>query len=132
MPLADGRSAVVAYAVRMQSPLGKNVAAWILRSLLMALLPAALMAALLARHLVHPIRTLQDATERVARGDYTVRSPHADRRDELGAMSRDFDHMTRKLEAYSRIRTQLLSDLSHELGTPVTTLRSATFPPRTR
>lgn len=122
-PLEDGQSAVVAYAVRMKAPLGKNVLSWIVHSLWMALLPAAGLALLVARHLVHPIETLQEATARVARGDYSARSPYAGRSDELGAMCRDFDRMAEKLETDYQIRTRLLGDISHELGTPVTTLR---------
>ncbi len=122
-PLDDGRTAVVAYAVRMKAPLGKNVLSWIGHSLGMALLPAAALALLLARHLVHPIETLQEATARVAQGDYSARSPYAGRSDELGAVCRDFDRMAEKLQTDYQIRTRLLGDISHELGTPVTTLR---------
>jgi len=59
---------------------------------------------LLAQGLVRPIRRIQDATERIARGDLRTRL-HLDRRDEIGDVARGFDMMLDRLEqAMGRLR----------------------------
>lgn len=59
---------------------------------------------LLAQGLVRPIRRIQDATERIARGDLRIRL-RLDRRDEIGDVARGFDLMLDRLEhAMGRLR----------------------------
>jgi diguanylate cyclase (GGDEF)-like protein len=59
---------------------------------------------LLAQGLVRPIRRIQDATERIARGDLRTRL-RLQRRDEIGDVARGFDLMLDRLEhAMDRLR----------------------------
>ncbi|AVE04377.1 two-component sensor histidine kinase [Pseudomonas palleroniana] len=47
------------------------------------------------------------------------------RQDELGELSRAFDHMSERLQGTVVIQQQLLRDMSHELRTPLSRLRVA-------
>src|SRR5205807_6205666 len=47
------------------------------------------------------------------------------RRDELGALARDFDRMAADLRAHIKSKEDLLRDVSHELRSPLARLRVA-------
>ncbi len=81
----------------------------------------------LAQYLTAPIRKLQSATLRLARGELSARVdlPVGKRRDELGYLARDFNLMAEKIELLEDLRRQLLSDVSHELRSPLTRLKVA-------
>jgi len=44
--------------------------------------------------------------------------------DELGQLAKDFNQMTQTLKAYEKMRKQWVADISHELRTPITIMRS--------
>jgi len=75
----------------------------------------------LAIRVVRPIRTLAAASRRVAQGSYGERVTVA-ANDELGALAGAFNEMAAALESTERRRHELLSDVAHELRTPVATL----------
>ena len=86
------------------------------------LVVSALLALPLASRMVRPIRTLAQATRRLAAGDFASRVP-ADRSDELGQLARDFNSLALVLEKNEQARRQWIADISHELRTPLTVLR---------
>jgi len=70
---------------------------------------------LLARGLGRPVRELEAATERIARGDYTVRvEPRS--RDELGRLARSFNEMAHGLELKERYRGLLDKVVSRDVA----------------
>ena len=75
----------------------------------------------LSIRIVGPIRTLAAASRRVAQGSYGERVTVA-ANDELGALAAAFNGMAEALESTERRRHELLSDVAHELRTPVATL----------
>ncbi|WP_160171781.1 ATP-binding protein [Endozoicomonas elysicola] len=79
----------------------------------------------LARYLVGPIRNLQRASRKLARGDLSARVgvKVAKRRDELGELARDFDHMAEQVGSLVFSKERLLRDVSHELRSPLTRLQ---------
>ncbi|USE35024.1 ATP-binding protein [Endozoicomonas sp. SCSIO W0465] len=79
----------------------------------------------LARYLVGPIRNLQRASRKLARGDLSARvdGKVARRRDELGELARDFDHMAEQVGSLVFSKERLLRDVSHELRSPLTRLQ---------
>jgi signal transduction histidine kinase len=89
-----------------------------------ALSVAAIVCFLLARSLTGPILSLRAATQRVAAGDLSVRigAGLGVRRDELADLGRDFDTMAERLEALLVSERRLLSDISHELRSPLARL----------
>jgi two-component system sensor histidine kinase BaeS len=76
----------------------------------------------LAQRLVTPLRSLSEATRRLAAGDYAARTAAASS-DEVGQLSRDFNTLAHTLEQNEKSRRQWIADISHELRTPLTVLR---------
>lgn len=81
------------------------------------------------RLLVRRLRALEVLAARVAEGDLTVRIADP-RGDEIGRLAERLDRMTDRLagardqlEATERQRRQLFADITHELATPLTSIR---------
>ena len=81
----------------------------------------------LARYLTAPITKLRRATQRLAAGDLTARVAAlvGKRGDELASLGRDFDLMAERLESLVSAQRALLSDVSHELRSPLARLNVA-------
>jgi two-component system, OmpR family, sensor kinase len=81
----------------------------------------------LARYLTRPLRSLRRATQRFADGDLGVRvGPELGRADaEIAALGREFDRMAARVEHLVGAQQQLLSDVSHELNSPLARQRVA-------
>jgi len=97
-----------------------------LRFLVLALLTGAFCWGL-ARYLSDPARKLSRATHQLAGGDLGVRvAPSMGRRrDELADLGRDFDAMAARIEELVGNQRRLLSDISHELRSPLARLNVA-------
>jgi len=76
----------------------------------------------LSQRLVTPLRSLSEATRKLASGDYATRTA-ARGNDEVGQLSRDFNTLANTLEQNEKSRRQWIADISHELRTPLTVLR---------
>lgn len=75
---------------------------------------------LLTRYLTGPVLRLRAAARRLAEGELTARaSDQRPRRDEIGELVRDFNFMAGRVEALVTSQRQLISDLSHELRSPL-------------
>ena len=76
---------------------------------------------LVSTRIVRPVRALAGAARRVSRGDYGVRV-QAPGDDELGVLARAFNEMAGSLASAEANRGRLLSDVAHELRTPLATI----------
>lgn len=85
---------------------------------LVGFLLAAVLAVPFSGWLVRPIQRLSDAVRRMTQGDLSV-SVIEDRQDELGRLAADFNRLARALEKNQSDRQQWVSDIAHELRTPV-------------
>lgn len=105
----------------------------ILRFILWFLLTAIVCYAL-TRALTKQIHLLQRATQRLADGDFHGAFPPHYRfsHDELGQLGKDFQRMASQLDASQRARKQMLSDISHELRSPLARMQVALEIARTR
>lgn len=92
-----------------------------------ALFVSALVCYLLTRYLTAPILRLREAAHQLAAGDLTTRAGTrvAPRNDELGDLVRDFDSMAIRIEDLVSRQRQLISDVSHELRSPLARLNIA-------
>ncbi|MGQ4879753.1 ATP-binding protein [Billgrantia sp. LNSP4103-1] len=99
---------------RQQRNLGIIVAALGLASLLLA--------GGLAWWLGRRTRSMALATRRLIEGDYSARLPERGR-DELARLARDFNTLAATLEASREARSRWVSDIAHELRTPLAVLR---------
>jgi two-component system sensor histidine kinase BaeS len=84
---------------------------------------ALLGAALVSRAITLPLRRLAAAARRLRAGDLTARSNTATAPGELGQLSAAFDGMADTLHRERGARRRLVSELSHEVRTPVAILQ---------
>jgi two-component system sensor histidine kinase BaeS len=77
---------------------------------------------LLARRIASPLGDLARAASHIARGRYSARVPPSRGADELPILATAFNTMAEALEASEQRRRELLSDLAHELRTPLATI----------
>jgi two-component system sensor histidine kinase CpxA len=89
-----------------------------------ALLVSGLICYLLTRYLTTPILRLREASQQLAAGDLSTRAATVieRRHDELGDLVRDFDAMASRIEELVSRQRQLISDVSHELRSPLARL----------
>lgn len=74
------------------------------------------------RRLRHKLAVLGRAAELLSRGHYGTRVPALGAGAELDALAGALDDMAGRLDAVERNRRRLLTDLAHELRTPIATL----------
>ena len=85
---------------------------------------AALLGAAVSRTAVAPLRRLTETTERIIdTGDLSERTGQRGR-DEVSRLSARLDELLATLETSLRTQRQLVADASHELRTPIATLRA--------
>ena len=68
-----------------------------------------------------PLRQLSGAARQVAQGDYAVQV-ETNRRDELGDLAQEFNHMAREVQHAAQMQRDLLANVSHDLRTPLTSI----------
>jgi two-component system, OmpR family, sensor histidine kinase CpxA len=95
--------------------------------ILIAVISSGLVCYILARYLTSPIVRLRAATQKLASGDLTARAgvPGSRRHDEMAELMRDFDRMAERLENLVNAQSRLLTDISHELRSPLARLNVA-------
>lgn len=80
---------------------------------------------MLGRHLSRPIREVTGATQEIAAGRLATRvsAPTAARNDELGELAQHVNDMAASLERSRTLEQQFLLSVSHDLRTPLTSIR---------
>jgi signal transduction histidine kinase len=94
----------------------------VLLAAVVAGLVALLLGALLVQQIIAPLRRLQSAAHAIAGGDLSQRVATTSR-DEVGEVSRAFNHMAEALEDNERLRRHMMADIAHELRTPLTVVQ---------
>jgi len=99
----------------------------IMLPVVLAAIMSGLVCLVLARYLTAPIGRLRHATEAYASGRLNERvAPTLGRRkDEIADFARAFDRMAQQLQELMASQQQLLSDVSHELRSPLARLQVA-------
>ncbi|MBP1913936.1 signal transduction histidine kinase [Lederbergia galactosidilyticus] len=87
--------------------------------------------AIFAGFLVRPIKKLTKATKRIAGGHYDIQLDR-NRRDEIGDLARDFERMAISLKKLDDMRQEFVSNVSHEIQSPLTSIRGFTKAIRTK
>ena len=76
----------------------------------------------LIRQLTGPLRKLDQASRRVAAGEFDERVDIVSS-DEIGRLATSFNDMAATLAASEEVKKRLIADISHELRTPITAVR---------
>jgi Signal transduction histidine kinase len=99
----------------------------IFKRLLLAIIISGLISAFLARYLTRPITRLRAAAQKIATGQFAARAGSGlpEQHDEVGQLVKDFDFMAERLEILIGAQQRLISDVSHELRSPLTRLKLA-------
>jgi two-component system sensor histidine kinase CpxA len=97
--------------------------------ILIGIVSSGLVCYVLARYLTGPVVRLRAATRKLAAGDLSARAgkPWGGGRghDEISELVWDFDTMAERLEKLVNAQSRLLSDISHELRSPLARLNVA-------
>lgn len=75
-----------------------------------------------SRLIVKPINKLTAATRRLTTGNYHVQLD-VNRRDEIGRLAKDFSEMSSSLEKTEQKRQEFVSNVSHEIQSPLTSIQ---------
>ena len=89
----------------------------------LAVILAAVTGYYLARRMSRPIVGLKAATDRMARGDLSVRAD-ATSSNEVGELAESFNVMAERTEATVSTLRRFVGDAAHEIGTPLTALQT--------
>ena len=89
---------------------------------LIAAVAALIIAMFFSRIITRPIVSLTRSIQRMGRGDFSVRVPVRGS-GELRRLSETFNTMSEKLEMLDQSRNQFVSNASHELKTPLATMK---------
>lgn len=90
--------------------------------LLISLLAAIAVTWFLTRRLRVPLTQVTHAAEELSRGHYATRVPDVGAGTELETLAAAFNTMASRLEGIEDTRRRMLSDLAHEMRTPIATL----------
>ena len=77
----------------------------------------------LSKKTAKPLDDMARAARKFAHGDFSVRIPNEDHRnDEIGVLLDSFNNMAASLEEAEKRRHEFIANISHELRTPMTTI----------
>lgn len=126
VPIID-RDSVIGF-VRVTTPLIyfentiKKLKRYIISIFVITIIILFFISALFARNISFPLLEMARATKDISSGifdrEISVRS-----RDEVGVLADSFNNMTRRLKRFETERKRLVNNISHELMTPLTTIR---------
>lgn len=99
--------------------------------ILAALLFATALSVLLAHHFIKPLQVMSNVTGQIIKGNYAVHTGIT-QNDEIGTLANNIDELSLRLsEAESerkeldKMRQDFISNISHELRTPVTVIKGS-------
>ncbi|MDW7684321.1 MAG: ATP-binding protein [Bacillota bacterium] len=111
----------IAYSIEFIYTVLDNIRQFLFIATVMSLLLAGLLGILFAHRLTGPVEALTKASGQMARGDLTVRVPVRSK-DEIGQLALQFNNMAGRLQEMTRQLREFVSNASHEMRTPLTSL----------
>ncbi|MEY2456111.1 MAG: two-component system, OmpR family, sensor kinase [Acidimicrobiaceae bacterium] len=115
----------VVVITRTADPLLRPATGWFLIAALATLAIGVVVAWRVGRRMTRPLRQVEEATRRIATGDLSTRLPAPDKGtdDELVSLMRSINTMAEGLERSRGVERQFLLSISHDLRTPLTSIR---------
>ncbi|MCG5105086.1 sensor histidine kinase [Oceanobacillus alkalisoli] len=96
--------------------------AWLL---VLTILLSIILVAISTKYLVKPISELTAATKSLAEANFNVEI-ETKRSDELGVLSQSFVQMAKKLEQMDDVRKEFISNISHDIQSPLSNIKGYT------
>ena len=137
VPVYDNNNNEVIAAVLLNSPLEElNSTKFsgiliLFISLLLALILGIFPAIQLSRKFTKPLKEMESCTKELAKGNYTCKT-NIVQKDEIGYLAQNIDILSEKLmiakeesDNLEKMRKDYISNISHELRTPVTVIRGS-------
>ncbi|WP_117168098.1 sensor histidine kinase [Paraliobacillus sediminis] len=100
----------------------RTLFAWML---IIAILLSIIMVIISAKYLIKPITKLSKATKTLSNGNFNVELD-VKRHDELGELSQSFLQMANKLEQMNDARKEFISNVSHDIQSPLSNIKGYT------
>ena len=88
----------------------------------LAVIVAFLVTLFLSRRILSPVKKLSSAAQRLGKGDFSQRVDIRDK-SEIGELAATFNSMAGNLERDEQLRQHMVSDIAHELRSPLTNVR---------
>lgn len=101
-----------------------HTAAALMKAGALALLAATLLAFWIAGRMTRPIRALLAAFSATGEGDLNRAMGDTGRRDEVGALNREFNRMVSRLRELDELKKDFVSSVTHELKSPLGAIES--------
>lgn len=96
---------------------------FILMVLVVVLVVGSICFVIAARYIVLPVKRMTAATRRMAKGDFTTELRiKKKRKDEIGELADSFNHMAKELNQLEQMRQDFVSNVSHEIQSPLTSI----------
>ena len=97
----------------------------LLLSLVTVLVIGCLLILLASHYIVKPVKRLTGAAKEMAKGNLDFRIKHR-KKDEIGELMDSFNHMACELQKIDKMRENFVSNVSHEIQSPITAIRGFT------
>ncbi len=124
-PALVGSRTIVTVVTRHAGSGVADAAGWFLLASFLTLLVGAMVAVLVGRRMARPVRQADEAARRIAAGELDARVPVPAGRtsDELVELAQSVNSMAATLERSKGLEQQFLLSVSHDLRTPLTSIR---------
>lgn len=128
-PVTGGTEVVSVIVIQRDADPIRDSVQWFLLAAAVTLVLGALVAAFLSRRLTDPLREVTALTVAIAEGDLTARlpehtvAPTGRPRDEIDELAHSINAMAGALERSKGLERQFLLSVSHDLRTPLTSIR---------
>ncbi|WP_169716173.1 FtsX-like permease family protein [Ureibacillus manganicus] len=76
----------------------------------------------ISKKITAPLREMNDIARLYAKGDFS-KSVHVNSNDEIGQLANSFTYMAKELNQLENTRKQFISNVSHELRSPLTSIK---------
>ena len=117
LPLTQSEIGLAALQI-MYSQLGS----YFLLGACLAVIVAFLVTLFLSRRILSPVKELRSAAQRLGKGDFSQRVDISDK-SEIGELASTFNSMAGNLQRDEQLRQHMVSDIAHELRSPLTNVR---------